>query len=69
MPVLLLDDVLSELDRARGRYVLEQLSEAEQVLVTTTTLDHVPAAFARKAQIWRIQTGTVLPWPESLAAP
>jgi len=69
MPVLLLDDVLSELDRERGRYVLEQLSEAEQVLVTTTTLDHVPTAFARKAQIWRIQAGTVFPWPEPLAAP
>jgi DNA replication and repair protein RecF len=62
MPVLLLDDVLSELDRQRGRYVLERLAGAEQVLVTTTALGEVPAAFSARARVWRIQAGTAKPW-------
>jgi DNA replication and repair protein RecF len=62
MPVLLLDDVLSELDRQRGHYVLERLAGAEQVLVTTTTLGEVPAAFSAGASVWRIQAGTAAPW-------
>lgn len=63
MPVLLLDDVLSELDRQRGLYVLSRVAQAEQVLITTTTLEDVPPSFAAKARIWSIRAGTALPWP------
>lgn len=63
MPVLLLDDVLSELDRQRGLYVLSRIAQAEQVIVTTTTLDDVPPSFATEARIWCIRAGTALPWP------
>jgi DNA replication and repair protein RecF len=61
MPVLLLDDLLSELDRQRGGYVLERVAAAEQVLVTTTSLEEVPASFVESARIWRIQGGTAVP--------
>jgi len=67
MPILLLDDVLSELDRQRGRYVLERTAEAGQVFVTTTSLDEVPGSFSAQACVWRVQAGSILPW-EQLAS-
>jgi DNA replication and repair protein RecF len=38
-PVLLLDDVLSELDKRRRRHVLEQVAGYEQVFITTAELE------------------------------
>ena len=56
-PILLLDDVLSELDESRRRSVLAVL-DADQVLITSPDPDRFDAAFAARAQIWRITTGT-----------
>ena len=61
MPVLLLDDVLSELDRRRGQYLLEAIDQAEQVLVTTTDREGFGPAFLERAQLWRVQAGVVQP--------
>ncbi len=42
MPVLLLDDISSELDRRRNRLLFEFLAdEGGQVFITTTHLDHI----------------------------
>lgn len=41
-PVLLLDDVLSELDRERRRRLVDVLLDGGQALLTTTELAHVP---------------------------
>ena len=38
-PVLLLDDVMSELDKRRRRHVLEQVAGYEQVFITTAELE------------------------------
>jgi len=47
MPLMLLDDVMSELDRDRRAALVELLAEdGGQALVTTTDLDHVPGVFA-----------------------
>jgi DNA replication and repair protein RecF len=62
MPVLLLDDVLSELDRQRGTFLLERVSAAEQVLITTTTLSEIPSSFLEAAEVWRVRGGTLEPW-------
>lgn len=43
-PVMLLDDVMSELDAARRRALVELLREGGQSVLTTTELDHVPGA-------------------------
>ncbi len=44
-PVLLLDDVMSELDRARRRALVELLRATPgQSVITTTDLEHVPGA-------------------------
>lgn len=47
MPLMLLDDVMSELDRDRRAALVELLAEGGgQALITTTDLDHVPGVFA-----------------------
>ena len=38
-PILLLDDILSELDETRRRRVLETVLGSEQAILTTTDLD------------------------------
>jgi DNA replication and repair protein RecF len=53
-PVLLLDDVLSELDEQRRAAVLAAL-EADQMLITSADADRFPDGFA--AQSWRITSG------------
>ncbi len=63
MPVLLLDDVLSELDRRRGQYLLMAIGRAQQVLVTATSEEGFGPAFLEQAQRWRVQAGTVQPVP------
>lgn len=65
MPVLLLDDVLSELDRRRGQYLLEAIGQAEQVLVTTTNMEGFGSAFLERAQLWQVQAGAVQPHPQT----
>jgi len=47
VPLMLLDDVMSELDRERRAALVELLAEdGGQALITTTDLDHVPGVFA-----------------------
>jgi DNA replication and repair protein RecF len=43
-PVMLLDDVMSELDPTRRALLVEALSGAGQAIITATERDHVPAA-------------------------
>ena len=46
-PLMLLDDVMSELDRDRRSALVELLAEGGgQALITTTDLEHVPGVFA-----------------------
>ena len=61
MPILLLDDVLSELDSRRCAFLLDAVSQAEQVLLTTTDLHAFPQAFLDSVMLWRISGGQVLP--------
>ncbi len=59
-PVLLLDDVLSELDAQRRRFLLRWLASAdgpEQAIVTTTDLHVLPEAFLARGQLWRVELG------------
>ncbi|MCL0041307.1 DNA replication/repair protein RecF [Dehalococcoidia bacterium] len=60
-PVLLLDDVLSELDPERREHVLEAVSNYRQVLITTTDLDHFPSEFLARAEKFRVANGRVEP--------
>ena len=58
-PILLLDDVLSELDEARRTSVLDAI-EAEQVLITSADADRFPASFTAGAQRFRIAAGAAV---------
>jgi DNA replication and repair protein RecF len=58
-PVLLLDDILSEMDAARRRSVLTDLGDMEQLLVTGTDSDRFPEDFAADAQLLRVEDGSV----------
>lgn len=58
-PVLLLDDVVSELDRDRSRYLLRSVARAQQVLLTTTDLGFLGEVFLEASSLWRVERGTV----------
>lgn len=58
-PVLLLDDILSEMDASRRRSVLSALGDMEQMIVTGTDSDRFPEDFARDAVLWRVEAGAV----------
>jgi len=60
-PVLLLDEVLSELDRTRRADLLEHLGSAEQAVLTTTDPEMLPASFRSRVPTWRLEGGTLRP--------
>lgn len=60
-PVLLLDDVLSELDPARQAFVLERTTGEGQTLITTTDLAELSPSFLARADVLRVVAGTVEP--------
>ena len=60
-PVLLLDDVLSEMDAARRRSVLASVADYEQIFVTGTDLDRFPSRFRSRATLFAIEAGYVRP--------
>jgi DNA replication and repair protein RecF len=55
-PLLLLDDVLSELDSTRRRVLTEQLTARGQTLITSTTADALPG---EPAQLLHVTPGEV----------
>jgi DNA replication and repair protein RecF len=56
-PVVLLDDVFSELDRERAERTLGLLLERGQVLVTTADLGLLPARQRRSVPVWQVGGG------------
>ncbi|MHB1294935.1 MAG: DNA replication/repair protein RecF [Anaerolineae bacterium] len=66
MPVLLLDDVMSELDRRRTRYLLQQVGRAEQVLMTTTDLAGYSPDMLAGVKLWEVSAGEVQPLADSV---
>jgi len=58
-PVILLDEVMSELDLHRRADLLKHLNEAEQSLLTSTDLHMFTPEFVEGAKVWRVKAGTV----------
>jgi DNA replication and repair protein RecF len=56
-PILLLDDVLSELDAQRRRHLLQVASEYEQVLLTATDMEHFEPDFLAGAAKFKVRDG------------
>lgn len=58
-PILLLDDVFSELDLQRRAYLLRQVLHHQQVLMTTTDFSGFPPEILEKAHLQRVVQGTL----------
>ena len=56
-PVLLLDDVFSELDAQRRGHLLSEVLQHEQVLLTATDLTSFPAEILAQAHIYQVIEG------------
>lgn len=61
VPLLLLDDILSELDEVRRHYLLASLERAEQIFITTTELGAFLERSLEGAQLYHIREGSVTP--------
>ena len=57
-PILLLDDVMSELDNSRQVKLLETITDKIQTFITTTSLDHLHQ-LPESLKIFHISKGTV----------
>ena len=58
-PLLLLDDILSEMDAVRRQSVMASLSGTDQVLVTGTDWDRFPQEFLDGAARFEVENGAV----------
>ncbi len=59
-PVLLLDEVIAELDAARRAYLLDQIKDVSQALLTTTEPEIFTEAFLTRATRWHIREGQIV---------
>lgn len=58
-PILLLDDVMSELDDTRQMHLLETIEGKVQTFLTTTTLDHIKGKMTVKPEIFLVNHGQI----------
>ena len=60
MPLMLLDDVMSELDASRRELLAGELSSGGQSVIATTDLGHVPGGTGAAVTRIAIAPGSVL---------
>ena len=60
-PVLLLDDVLSEMDAERRQAVLSALGNVDQLVITGADWDRFPPEFTSEAACFRVEGGAARP--------
>jgi len=58
-PLLLLDDVFSELDPERRAHLVRRIGDLPQAIVTTTTPDDLDPALVEASTLWRVKPGSV----------
>ena len=59
-PILLLDDIMSELDPARRAWLLAAIAPGQQVILTATETEHFTADFLMRAAVWRVKAGAIV---------
>jgi len=59
LPVVLLDDVLSELDEARRHAVLNSLGDWDQLIMTSADQDRFDSELPHDARILRVRNGAI----------
>ncbi len=60
-PILLLDDILSEMDAGRRVSVLAAIGDIDQMLVTGTDWDRFPEEFVSRAALFTVKAGEIHP--------
>jgi DNA replication and repair protein RecF len=58
-PLLLLDDVFSELDPERRAHLVRRVGGLPQAIVTTTTADDLDPALVAASSVWNVEPGSV----------
>ena len=58
-PLLLLDDILSEMDASRRASVLAAIGDVDQMMVTGTDWDRFPGDFLARASRFEVEGGSV----------
>ena len=58
-PVLLLDDVLSELDAERRGALLRRVADAGQVIITSVEAGPFPPDLITNSRVWTVSAGTI----------
>ena len=58
-PIMLLDEVMSELDEARRRYLMEAIKSSQQAILTTTHWDAYSPDFLNQATLLRVREGRI----------
>ena len=59
-PILLLDDVFSELDKKKKNNLLKYIEEGVQTIITTTDLSNISVKIKRKAKLIEIKNGEII---------
>lgn len=60
-PILLLDDVLSELDQFRQTHLLKTIENKVQTFVTTTSIDGISEETIKNSYLYEVEEGTIIP--------
>jgi DNA replication and repair protein RecF len=63
-PLLLLDDVFSELDPERRAHLVRRIGSLPQAIVTTTTADDLDPALVAASSLWQIEPGSARRTPQ-----
>ena len=58
-PIMLLDEVLSELDESRRRYLMKAIENSQQAVLTTTHWNAYSPEFLAQATLLRVQEGRI----------
>ncbi|MFO7176929.1 DNA replication and repair protein RecF, partial [Enterococcus faecium] len=58
-PLLLLDDVLSELDDHRQTHLLDTMGRKVQTILTTTNIDGIAHETIQQAKVFHVKQGEV----------
>ena len=58
-PILLLDDVFSELDSVRKNNLLKYVDSSVQTIITSTDLDNIDSSIVSRAKLFNIKNGKV----------
>jgi DNA replication and repair protein RecF len=58
-PILLLDDIFSELDKMKKNNLINYIVKDIQTIITTTNLDNIDKKLIKKSKLFRIENGNV----------